>query len=347
MVKKIAVVGAGIFGTTVSWVLAKAGHNVDLFEKNEEIFMQASFINQYRLHRGYHYPRSKETALSSLAGEKSFIAEYGNALFDKGIKRYYAISSKDSFIGANQYVEFLDNMNLEYDRENIDKIIKHGSTQLTVRVKEHSFNPYRLREIVSSKMDKYGVNVHLRTPIANVHKELSAYDQVIVATYANINTLLEHIPEKQQEYQFELCEKPILKLPSQYQGIGVVIMDGPFMCIDPIMISGERYHVMGNVVHAIHHTNVGKRPVVPHEFRNLLNKGVISNPAITNIEKFYYTAQRFFKDIENAEYVGSMYTTRTVLPNRDYDDARPSMVEQVDDKTIVVFSGKIGTCVDE
>ena len=41
-----------------------------------------------------------------------------------------------------------------------------------------------------------------------------------------------------------------------------------------------------------------------------------------------------------------MYTIRTVLANRDFDDARPTLVNQIDEKTYTIFSGKIGTCVD-
>ena len=40
-----------------------------------------------------------------------------------------------------------------------------------------------------------------------------------------------------------------------------------------------------------------------------------------------------------------MFTFRTVLPNKDEDDARPTLVEKTDDKTFSIFSGKIGTCV--
>ena len=84
---KIAVVGGGIFGVTVAWLLAKSNCEVDMYEKESDILLAASGINQYRLHKGYHYPRSKETALLSIEGEKSFQREYSKALLGKKIGR--------------------------------------------------------------------------------------------------------------------------------------------------------------------------------------------------------------------------------------------------------------------
>ena len=121
-------------------------------------------------------------------------------------------------------------------------------------------------------------------------------------------------------------------------------MDGPFMCIDPLGDTG--WHVMGNVVHAIHTTNTGRFPEYDSKFDNLLNKGIVENPSITNIDKFIESAKVFFKDIDKAKHIGSMYTFRTVLPNRDKDDARPTVIEKLTGKIYNVFSGKIGTCVN-
>ena len=121
-------------------------------------------------------------------------------------------------------------------------------------------------------------------------------------------------------------------------------MDGPFMCIDPL--GDTEYHVMGNVVHAIHSTNIGKFPISDYRFNDLLNKGIVKNPIITNIDKFIKSAKKFFVDIDKVEHIGSMFTFRTVLPDRDEDDARPTLIEKIDDKIFTLFSGKIGTCVD-
>ena len=95
-------------------------------------------------------------------------------------------------------------------------------------------------------------------------------------------------------------------------------MDGPFMCFDPYSDTG--YHLAGNVVHAIHASNIGKEPKIPAVYKNYLNKGLIEKPKYTNIHRFIESSKRFFPDIEKSKYIGSMYTIRTVLPNKDETD---------------------------
>jgi len=337
MFPKIAVIGGGIFGCTAAWTLAKEGYDVTLYEKNDDIISQASYVNQYRLHRGYHYPRSKETAEQSQWGEHSFLQEYGSAIVNGDIEHYYAIAKEDSLVTSEEYKSFLDEINLDYNEKKLDLIHKNV-VDLVVETKELLFNPDELKKVCWDKLNQYSVNVMLNTEYINSSEK---YDYKVISTYANLNQLLPE--DKQKDYQFELCEKPVIKLPEQYKNKSIVIMDGPFMCIDPLGDSG--LHVMGNVVHAIHNTNVGKFPKYDSKFDKLLNKGIIKNPSITNIDKFIESAKVFFKDIEKSEHIGSMYTFRTVLPNKDKDDARPTLVEKTDDKIFTIFSGKIGTCV--
>ena len=167
---------------------------------------------------------------------------------------------------------------------------------------------------------------------------------MVNCTYANSNFILEKYPEAKKDYQFEVCEKPILKLPQKYNDKSIVVMDGPFFCIDPYGHTG--FHVMGNVVHAIHSTNVGEFPIVPEDIKPLLNKGIIKNPSVSNISFFLKVAERFMPDLKDSEYIGSMFTVRTVLPNVDGTDERPTLVSKIGDKIINVFSGKIGNCVE-
>jgi L-2-hydroxyglutarate oxidase LhgO len=95
---KIAVIGAGLFGCTAALKLKECtSADVTLYEQEENILKCASGINQYRLHSGYHYPRSKETALQCLDSLKSFKEMYGFCLSPSWVDHYYAIS-KDNYI---------------------------------------------------------------------------------------------------------------------------------------------------------------------------------------------------------------------------------------------------------
>lgn len=338
----IAVVGGGIFGCTTAWMLAKDGHSVDLYEKEKDILQAASGINQYRLHQGYHYPRSKETILLAKEGQKSFRAVYEEAVIEDPVEHYYCVAKEKSFLSAAQCCAIWNECGLSYKKTNLH-LVKRANIDLTVRVREQLIDPEKLRELCWQKLRAHGVNVLLHTEAKE--KALHRYDFVVIATYASNNAFLSKFPHAKKEYQFELCEKPVLKLPSQFAHKSVMVLDGPFMNFNPFGKTG--HFVMGHVVHAIHHKNIGEYPDTPKKFKPLLNRGVIAKPPITNIKKMLAAAEQFFPGIaKNAQHVGSMFTVRTVPPYREHDDARPTLVEQISDRLVLVFSGKIVTCMD-
>ncbi|MDA7601974.1 FAD-dependent oxidoreductase [Gammaproteobacteria bacterium] len=329
---KVNVIGGGIFGCTAAIELANRGYNVTLYEKKDDVLGETSSINQYRVHRGYHYPRSAETALQCNESSSDFIKSFRQAILPKEVEHFYAIAKKDSMTSARDYLDFLKEIGLEYEiTENI------VNTSLTVKVIENLYDPMVLKVILKNRLFGSGVRLKLNHEVSA--KDLDKKDFAIAATYSNLNDWLT-TPELTQ---YELCEKPLLKLPLIYKNKSIVIMDGPFMCIDPFGDSG--YHVMGNVVHAIHSSNIGFKPETPKGFEELLNNGIISNPPITNIDLFLDSAKTFFPDIDKSEYIGSMFTFRAVKPNREHDDARPTLVNLVKPKLATIFSGKTCTSI--
>ena len=331
---KVAVIGAGIFGVTSALKL-DGDLDVTLFEKNSDILQNASSINQYRLHRGYHYPRSSDTAISSKRGTDSFLDEYPCEVSTSN--QHYAIASFGSKVSSDDYESFMDSVGLEYDVVNSD-LINTSNIDKVYKVNEGIFDHCKLYEMCKSKLNNSNIRVVYNTEYTSDIEP--AYDYIVNATYANLNS----ISNDKCEYQFELCEKPVIKLPSEYKGFGMVIMDGPFMCIDPY--SDTEYHVLGNVTHAIHHTNVGLFPEIPEVYSGLLNNGIVWNPFITNWDLMKNTLSKFFKNVDEVEHIGSMFTVRTVFANRDFDDARPSIVKRETDSKYLIFSGKISTAVD-
>lgn len=329
----IAVIGGGIYGVTTAIKLKDSGYHVDLFEKESDILKAASGINQYRLHRGYHYPRSKETIASCRDNERSFLRYYQDAIVGENVQHLYCVAKEESLITAVDYLKVLDESGLKWKLET-----PMPNCDITVSVDEKLYDPDKLRELCKQRLHGNGVVVKLNTPWAK--KRSSLYKKVVYATYAGLN----RVTQENVDYQYELCEKPLFKLPEHYRNKSIVIMDGPFMCFDPY--ADTEYHLGGNVVHAIHVRNVGKEPEIPKAYKNYLNNGLITSPKLTNYSRFIESARPFFPDIDQAEHIGSMYTIRTVLPNKDATDERPTIVRKLSDNEFVIFSGKVVNCID-
>ena len=57
------IIGAGLYGLYAAEYSSKKGEQVLVLEYDKEPFMRATYINQARVHMGYHYPRSLSTAV--------------------------------------------------------------------------------------------------------------------------------------------------------------------------------------------------------------------------------------------------------------------------------------------
>jgi D-amino-acid oxidase len=311
---KIAVVGAGIFGCQIATELDADGHKVTLYDKSRTFLTGASYVNQYRLHRGYHYPRSKETVEQTRLSVDEFEEKYKNCI-SKQYDRYYAIA-ENSITTPDNYIKFLNDNSLPY--EIIDPFI---NVPLMVKVNENSFNYYKLWNKIQTDFWFTDIKFKFRTQFNK--RDIKKYDYVINCTYSDINKLLE--TDQQTDYQFELVEKIITKRPEKYKNSSLVIMDGNYGCIDP---HGDDMSVIGHVSEAIHDSFIGKRYKMPNNIQT-------KHPQIIKAcEDLFET---------KLQYITSKYVVRTVLSNHEHDDARPTQITKHTDKLISVFGGKIGT----
>lgn len=329
----VGVVGGGIFGISTALKLQN-NFDVTLFEENEDILQNASSINQYRLHRGYHYPRSIETALSAKKGTETFVKEFSCEI--SNTKQHYVIARKNTKTTSAEFESFMNKIGLRYSKVKTE-LVKSESSECTYKVEETLFDPLKLYDICFKRLKDSNVRLLCGTKFYS--SQIGDFDYVVNSTYSNLN----YLSNTNNHYQFEVCEKPVVKLSENYKDIGIVVMDGPFMCIDPYSNTG--YHVMGNVIEAIHQTNIGTFPIVADELKPLLNKGLVKNPPITKFDRFVESAKEFL-NMDEVEHIGSMFTVRSVLANRDHDDARPSIVNKHSQNFYSIFSGKISTAVD-
>ena len=59
------ILGAGLYGLYAAERCGRRGAQVVVLERDPAPFMRATYINQARVHMGYHYPRSYSTAIKS------------------------------------------------------------------------------------------------------------------------------------------------------------------------------------------------------------------------------------------------------------------------------------------
>ena len=84
------IIGAGIYGMYAAKRIIEKNHNekVLILEIEETYFNRGSYVNQARLHNGYHYPRSYSTALKSSNYFDRFYKDFNKEINSDFIKIY-------------------------------------------------------------------------------------------------------------------------------------------------------------------------------------------------------------------------------------------------------------------
>jgi glycine/D-amino acid oxidase-like deaminating enzyme len=327
VVMRVAVVGGGLFGCTAAIYAARAGHDVHLFEVKPELMRGATAGTYSRLHRGYHYPRSPATGRESRRAEKLFRGEYGPAVIDSG-DQIYVVPSRRSHVTVDQFRDFLDNEGLPFSEDG-------GVFQVT----EPRINLAVLQQMVRQKVQAAHVHVHLNACV----RQYDSFDRVVVATYATLNQVLGELGLPAQEYKFQVVERPVVQLPEAFRNTSIVVVDGPFGCIDPL--DETPLHVLGHVTKTIHWENTGTKAFVPEHLEPLIDAGLINRPPVTNVWEVVHHLARYVPGVGDAGYEGSSYVVRAVLAHQEATDRRPTLVTRHNERVISVFSGKLGTAV--
>ena len=99
------IIGAGLYGLYAALFCAERGQNVMVLECDSSAFARATYINQARVHQGYHYPRSISTAMKSAGYFERFNRDYSFCI-NKEFEQIYATSSEFSWTDGRQFRDF-------------------------------------------------------------------------------------------------------------------------------------------------------------------------------------------------------------------------------------------------
>ena len=110
------IIGAGIYGMYAAKKILekKPDTKVLIIEVEKEPFNRGSYINQARLHNGYHYPRSYSTASKSAKYFERFYNDFKKGINDSFTK-IYAVASDYSWTNGEQFQKFCHNLNIKCD----------------------------------------------------------------------------------------------------------------------------------------------------------------------------------------------------------------------------------------
>lgn len=340
---KTLVVGAGIFGCNCAIEFAKAGFRVDLIESDSDIMMQASKNNHNRIHLGYHYLRSKQTAQQSLEGLLSFLFYYGDSVIHS-FPNYYAIAKEGSLTSVDEFIDFCDTIGIDYDEEfPSSEIINHEKIDNCFKVPEPVFDYTSLKRSIWKRIQESAINLKLNTTLldlsfnpdtkiytATTAEGIKEYDAVINVTYSQLNKVNEMVGAEKRLMKFQ--DVVIPNFYYEHEPIGLTIMDGPFCSVMP---AGK----LENQFLLYHVKNSVQGSKVTLDYSELkIQEGNLH-------DEIYRRSIEYYPFLKKAQHIGNYRTVRAVHENQE--DARVTELQTYDDlpNYFSILSGKMSTCV--
>ncbi|MBV9763021.1 MAG: FAD-binding oxidoreductase [Acidobacteriaceae bacterium] len=327
---KIAIAGAGIYGATCAMKLAQHGHKVDMFDPLG-IMRAASAINQYRVHAGYHYPRSAETIQEILEARGEFLREFREAIV-RNSRHYYAIPKEGSHTAPGAYERAMEAHGLPLRGCRPDWL-DYAFIDRCYEVDEQIYDPEVLREIVRERLAETGVRFERREFTKEMRDE---YDFVVWATYGMAQSRGIFARAK-----YQVAEKMLVELPLELKGVALVVVDGPFTGFDPY--GSSKTSLFGSAKHTNHWSTTDAEDAPPERYRSRLNGMQFERAPFTNFDAMRADAALATPAAAKAEYLGSRFVMRVVEDSPE--DRRVLYIKDGSAGEIHIFSGKVVSAV--
>lgn len=330
MPAKIAVAGAGIYGATAAVRLAERGHQVHLFDPLG-IIRAASAINQYRVHSGYHYPRSAETIAEVLEARGEFLEAFAPAIV-RNSRHYYAIPKEGSATPADVYSRLMAGHGLRLAACR-PPWMDFGFIDRCYEVDEHIYDPDALRRLVEERIRSLPIRFYRREFL---HSMRAGYDFVVWATYGMNSS--RHVFNFAK---FQVAEKMLIELPAELRHIALVVVDGPFTAFDPY--GSSQCSLFGSAKNTNHWSTTDPAEPVPAPYAGLLNVSDWTRVPFTRFEAMRRDCALAVPTAKHARYIGSRFTIRVVEDHPQ--DRRILHLCELPAGEFHLFSGKVVSAV--
>ncbi len=364
------IIGAGLYGLYAALYCARRGQQVTVLEMEEAPFTRATYINQARVHMGYHYPRSLATAQKSAGYFKRFVEDYGFCvLFD--FDQVYATSRHFSWTDAREFQKFCRDAGIPCRQLSVDEYFREGVCDGAFLTKEYTYDARILRDYFLEELKKYsGARLCCGRRILRIVKQPRAYEVtalfqgkeeryeapfVLNASYASVNQVLQKVEGVQAEpfgLKYELCEIILCRVNERLQKVGLTVMDGPFFSIMPFGKTG--FHSLTSVTFTPHDTSYDVTPKFHCMEGGNCTDGWLGN--CDSCEKrpgsaweyMSALARKYVREEYAFWYEKSLFSMKPILKASEIDDSRPTVIRRLPGEPdfISVLSGKINTVYD-
>jgi hypothetical protein len=358
------IIGAGMYGLYAANVLLGQGRSVLVSDMDAEPFSRGSYINQARLHNGYHYPRSHSTAAKSAHYFKRYLSDYEDCILTD-FTQVYAVAKHYSWTNGPQFQKFCDSLGLPCEEIPVEKYFHKGAVDKAFLTHEYTFDAQMVKKRLWNRAKELGCAFQFGSAITDIVKENTRFRVafqdgadhasgfVLNAAYAGINQIHQMMGYELLKIKYELCEVALCNVTENIKDAGLTVMDGPFFSVMPFGKSG--YHSITTVSRTPHVTSYEalptfacqkKRPdCTPGSTQNCNSCEHRPESAFTDM---YQTAKKYMNPDIGIEYVQSLYSLKPILKASEIDDSRPTIIRQYSESPdfYSVFSGKINTMYD-
>lgn len=360
------IIGAGLYGLYSALFCGQRGQKILVLECDPTPFRRATYINQARVHQGYHYPRSISTAMKSAGYFERFNKDFAfciNREFDK----VYATSSQYSWSDGEQFKSFCEAANIPCEELHPERFFKERMCDGAFLTREYTYDAMILKDYYLEKLEKYkNVEILYGISLKKIEKQQDAYaiylddakeyrtGFLLNATYAGTNQILDMIGYEKFGIKYELCEIILCDVNKRLNQYGFTIMDGPFFSIMPFGKTG--LHSLTSVTFTPHTTSYDEVPTFACQeksdgFCSTFRLGNCNDCPVKPETAFPYMAnlaKKYLRDEFEFTYNSSLFSMKPILMSSEIDDSRPTVIRTYSkNPTFVgVLSGKINTVYD-
>ena len=360
------IIGAGLYGLYAALFCGKRGQSVLVLECGQEAFGRATYINQARVHQGYHYPRSISTAVKSAGYFERFNRDYGFCI-NREFQKIYATSREFSWADGEQFRSFCRAAGIFCEELHPGQFFREGMCDGAFLTREYTYDAMILKDYLLDQLSGLShVELCFAVRIAEIGKLADAFELtmesgerfrsgfLLNATYASVNQILEMLGYEPFGIKYELCEIILCEVNDTLKKYGFTVMDGPFFSIMPFGRTG--LHSLTSVTFTPHSVSYGCTPRFSCQDRSggrcgpAFQANCNDCPARPESAFPYMAAlaRKYLKEEYGFTYQNSLFSMKPILTSSEIDDSRPTVI-RYDSRTpdfVSVLSGKINTVYD-